>query len=102
MTSFLYYVHAAEVDAWVWLAVALLLGQLHGLGEWYHARDGVEDEVERTRENCLNLKDFVSGVAEVVDGSDDRKTSTHVGLESEYHATLDGCLLQLLVVLVFA
>ena len=39
-------------------------------------------------ENCLNLKDFISGVAEVVDGSDDRKTGTYVGLETEYYTCL--------------
>ena len=96
------HVHTAQVDTWIRLAVALLLSQSHGLREWNDAGDGVEDKVERTRENCLNLKDFISGVAEIVDGSDDRETGTYVGLETEYYTTLDGSLLQFLVVLIFA
>ena len=42
------HVHTAQVDTWIWLAVALLLSQSHGLREWNDAGDGVEDKVERT------------------------------------------------------
>ena len=54
------HVHTAQVDTWVRLAVALLLSQSHGLREWNDTGDGVKDKVERTRENCFNLKDFVA------------------------------------------
>ena len=97
-----YNVHTAQVDAWIRLTIALLFGEANGLREWYDTRDSVKDKVERTRQNCLYLKDFITRVSEVVDSSNDRKTSTYVGFKTEHDTTLDGRLLQSLIVLIFA
>ena len=34
--EFSYYVHSAEVDAWIGLAVAFFFGHAYGLREWYY------------------------------------------------------------------
>ena len=97
-----YNVHTAQVNTWIWFAITFLFGETNGFREWYDTRDSIKDKVERTRQNCLNLKDFVTRVAQVVDSSDDRKTSTYVGFKTEYDTTLDGGFLQSLIVLIFA
>ena len=98
--QFANHILAAEVDAGIRLAIALLLGQAHRLRERNLLRDGVEDEVQRTREHCLDAQDLVAGVQQVVDGTDDGQSSAYVGLEEELHAAFHGRLLQAGVVLI--
>ena len=55
-----HHVFSAEVNAWVWFAISLLLGSAYCLGEWHVGCYLVEDKVERSAENSLYLKYFVS------------------------------------------
>ena len=62
----------------------------------------VEDVVERATYHGFDTEHFVTRVDQVVDGVDDRKTGTHVGLEEIFDATHTGCTLELCVVVVIA
>ena len=79
-------VGAAQIDAWVGLAVAFVFGTAHGLGERHLGREGVEDEVERAAEHSLQFQNLVAAVDEVVDGVNDGQTGADVGLEEELDA----------------
>ena len=96
------HVSTAQVDTRVWLRVTLFLGTLHGLREGYVSRNLIEDEVQRTAQDSLDLQDLVTRVAEVVDGADNRKTGTYVGLIAEPHTTVTGGLLQFQIAVVVA
>ena len=100
--KFAEHVLAREVYARVGLAISLGLGQFHGLAEGNVGRDGVEDIVESTAEHGLDAKDLVARVAKVVDGADDGKPGTHVGLEEELHATHLCYALEFAILLVIA
>ena len=93
---------ATEVDAGVWLAVALLLGTAHGLAEGHIGGNLVKDEVERSREYGFDFQYLIARVAQVVDGTDDGQTSTHIGLVTEPHTTVAGRLAQLHIAVVVA
>ena len=97
-----YDVRATEVDAWVGLAVALLLGAAYGLGERHVGGNLVEDEVQRAAEDGFYLQYLVARVAEVVDGAYDGQSGAHVGLVAEPDALVACRLLQLHVAVVVA
>ena len=52
----------AQVDARIGFAISLLLGSGDCLGEWHVSRNLIEYKVERSAQNCLNLKDFIARV----------------------------------------
>ena len=79
---------ATQIDARIGFAVTSFLCQTNCLAERDILTNCIEDKVESSTQNCLNLKYFVSRVTEVVDGSDDGKTSTDIRLEEEFDASL--------------
>ena len=93
---------AREVDAGVRFAVSLLLGHLHGTAEGNVLANLVEDEVQRTAQHGFNAQNLVAGIAEVVDGTDDGESGSHVGLEEKFHATLLGDGLEFAIVVIVA
>ena len=97
-----HHVLTAQVDARVRLAITLLLGSQYSLGEWHICRNLIEDKIERSTQNCLNLKYFITRVLQVVDSADDRQTGTYVCLKQEFHATLESRLLEFEITLVVA
>ena len=97
-----HHVHAAEVDAWVGLAVALLLCHVYSLGEGHVGREHVENVVERAAEHGFNLENGVARVAKVVDGADDRQTCSYVGLEAELDTALQSGAFKVHVAVVIA
>ena len=96
------HVRTTEVDTWVGLRVALLLGATNSLREGHIGSNLIEDEVQCTREDSLDLQNLITRVAQVVDGTDDRQTSTYVGLIAEPYTAVAGRLLQLQVAVVIA
>ena len=57
-----HHVLTAQVNARVGLAITLLLGSQYSLGERHICRNLIEDKVERSTQNCLNLKYFITRV----------------------------------------
>ena len=72
-----------KVNARVRFRISLFLCPSDGFRERYIGTNLVEDEVERSRQHRLYLQDLVTRVAQVVDGADDRQTSSHVGFKPE-------------------
>ena len=89
-----HHVDAAEVDAWVGLAVAHYLGTSHGFREGHLGTDFVENEVERAAQHGLDAQNLVARVAQVVDGADDGEAGAHIGFVAEFHAALQRRLLE--------
>ena len=96
------HVGTTQVDTWVGLAVALLLGTSYGLRERHVGSYLVKYKVQRTTQYSLDFQDLITRVTQVVDGADDRQTSAHVGLVTEPHTTVASRLLQLHIVSVIA
>ena len=87
-------VGTAQVDTRIGFAIAFFLCAPYRLRERHFGRECIEDVVECSRENGLNLQNLVAGVTKVVDGSDNRQTSTDIRLEAEFYTSLHCCLLQ--------
>ena len=92
----------AEVDARIGLRVALLLGTANGLREGYIGSNLVEDKVQRTAQDSLNLQNLVARVAQVVDGADNGQTSTDIGLVTEPYTAVASRLTQFHVAVIVA
>ena len=95
-------VDTAEVDTWVGLGIAFLLCPAHGLGERHVGADFVEDEVQRSRKDGLDMQNLVTGVAKVVDCSDDWQSGSDICLEKEFHASGYGSAFQPQIALIVA
>ena len=80
----------------------MLFGSANRLRERHVGTDLVEDEVQCATQHRLNLQYLVTRVAQVVDGSDDGQSSTHVGFIAEPHAAVARCLLQFDIVIIVA
>ena len=85
---------AAQVDARVGFAVAFSLCTAYGFRERNVGGEFVEDKIERATQHSFNLQDFVSRVAQVVDGADNGQSGTDVGFVSELHSPHYGSLFQ--------
>ena len=100
--EFPHHILTAQVDARVGFAVALFLGQTHGLAERHIGRNLVEDEVQRAAQHRLQFQNLVARIDEVIDGVDNRQTRTYIRLEEVLHPTFPRCRLQLRIVIVVA
>ena len=91
---------SAKVDTWIWLRVAILFGGKHGLGERTIGRDLVEDEVERSAQYSLNLQNAVTGVAQIIDRTNDGQSCADIGLKEELDAATQRRFFQMRVIIV--
>ena len=98
--QFPHHVRTGKVNAGIRLGIPLLLRHPDGFAEGDIGRNRVEDEIQRTAQDRLDLLHVVAAVAEAVDRVDDRKTRAHVGLEQELDALAARRLLEHPVVLV--
>ena len=96
------HIRTTQVDTWIGLAVALLLGASYRLAERHIGSYLVKDKVQRTTQHSLDFQDFITRVTQVVNGANDRQSGAHVGLVTEPNATVASRLLQLHIVSVIA
>ena len=94
------YVGAAQVDAWVGFRIPALLGAPYCLREGDSGRQLVKDKVERAAQYRFYLQYLIAGVAQVVDGADDGKTSAHIGLETVNDAAVERRMLEFGIALI--
>ena len=91
---------SAQVDTWVWFAIAFFLRTFHCFGERNIARNGIENEIERSTKHGFELLNLITRIDEVVDGIDDRQTRTHIRFKEELHIALASGFLQLGIVFI--
>ena len=94
------HVLTAQVDTRVRLGETRLHRHADGLAQRNILADRVEDEVQRTGKDSLQLHDPIATEDQVVDRIDDWKTGAPVGLVQVLDATLAGDVLQLHVVVI--
>ena len=54
------HIRTTEVDTWVWLRITLFLCSANRLREGHISSNLVEDEVQRTTQDSLNLQNLVT------------------------------------------
>ena len=96
------YIRTTEVDTRVGFRVTLFFGAAHCFREGHVSCNLVEDEVQRTREDRLDLQDLITRVTQVVDRTDNRQSGTHVGLITEPYTTVASRLAQLDIAVIVA
>ena len=89
-----HHIGPAQVDAWVGFGIPLLLRVPDGLAQRHVGTDFIENVIQRTAQHGFDFQYLVSTVNQVIDGIDDRKPCSHIGLEEELHAPMAGYALQ--------